>query len=229
VIRPGISPETLTKLNIRHVSAEEAKKLVGQNHPGIFIPYGILDQDEPFGRIRLDVPQDDRKYTQRFGSGVHPYLAGLHGMPPADDLVVVEGEFKAISLCEAGFPAVGISGFYGYAKDGQLCPEFVQCLRTRSPKRILFLGDNDTALNYQFSDAAIKLAKLVGPIPVSLPRIPISMPKGVDDCRESLGEKFSEWWMSIVAQSIALPAKLKADLLAVELLKMAAEDIRKLS
>jgi hypothetical protein len=31
------------------------------------------------------------------------------------DLFIIEGEFKSLSLNEAGFPAVGISGFYGFA------------------------------------------------------------------------------------------------------------------
>jgi len=228
VTRPGISQTTLAKLDIRHVTEGEAAELVGQRHAGVYIPYGLSIEDRPFGRIRLDAPQTDRKYTQRMGSGVVPYLAAVQGMPPSGDLVVVEGEFKAISLCEAGFAAIGISGFFGYGKDGRLCSHLEAHLRAHPPDRILFLGDNDTALNFQFSDAAMKLARLVDPIPVSLPRIPMSMPKGVDDCREALGNGFAAWWGSVVAQAVAVPVKLKPDMLAVELFKLAAADLKSL-
>ncbi len=228
ITRPGISQATLAKLGIRHVTGDEAVELVGQRHAGLYIPYGVSVEDRPFGRIRLDVPQADRKYTQRTGSGVVPYLAAVEGMPPSDDLVLVEGEFKAISLCEAGFAAVGISGFFGFGTDGRLCPQLEKHLRQNPPRRILFLGDNDTALNFQFSDAAMKLARLVDPIPVSLPRIPMSMPKGVDDCREALGNGFPAWWASLVAQAVAVPIKLKADMLAVELFKLAAAELKSL-
>ncbi len=102
VTRPGISPETLAALGIRHVDAEEAKTLVGQSFAGLYIPYGVHVEGKPFGRLRLDTPTSDRKYTQRVGSGVHPYFPALSGLDGQPDLVLVEGEFKAIALCEAG-------------------------------------------------------------------------------------------------------------------------------
>lgn len=226
IVRPGISPATLTKLGIRRVTEAEAVELVGQRYAGIYIPYGVSVEGQPFGRIRLDVPQSDRKYTQRMGSGVVPYLTAVKDVPLAGDLVVVEGEFKAISLCEAGVPAIGISGFFGFSRRGVLCPQLSRYLQENTPQRILFLGDNDTALNFQFSDAAMKLARLVGPIPVSLPRIPMAMPKGADDCREVLGNDFAGWWTDLVGQAVAVPIKLHADMLAVELFKLAVGELK---
>ena len=224
--RPGISEATLSALNIRHVTKEEAFDLLGQRFDGLYIPYGVYVDGKPFGRLRLDQPQDGRKYTQRINSGVHPYIPSLPGLETQDDLVIIEGEFKAIALCEAGFRAIGISGFYGFAHEGKLCVRLEKHLKEHSARRILFVGDNDTALNFQFSDAAMKLARLVDPVPVALPRIPLSMPKGADDCREKLGEEFAAWWAAAVAAAVPVPLKLKADLLAVELFKLAMPDLK---
>lgn len=221
-MRPGISRATLQRLGIRPVSPEEAKTLIGQSYAGLFIPYGIHVHGRPFGRLRLNQPLTDRKYTQAAGSGVHPYIPDFPELFGQVDLVIVEGEFKAMSLCEAGFRAVGISGFYGFMHEGSLCPRLVTHLKDHPCRRILFLGDTDTALNFQFADAAIKMAKLIAPLPLLLPRIPWSMPKGVDDCRERLGAAtFSGWWLDVAGRSIEVQPKLEGDLLSVELFKEA--------
>lgn len=226
ITRPGISPATLAKLDIRHIEAGEAFELLGQKFAGLYIPYGIHVEGKPFGRLRLDKPEADRKYTQRVGSGVHPYFPAA-GLEAQEDLVIVEGEFKAIALCEAGVRAIGISGFYGFQQEGEMCPRLVKHLKEHPPRRILFLGDNDTALNFQFADAAVKLAAMTGSVPVVLPRIPMAMPKGVDDCREQLGaEAFVPWWQGLVAAAIAVPPKLRADMLAAELFKAALPDLK---
>ena len=157
-MRPGISNETLTLAGVRLVTADEAKALCGLPQAGLWLPYrnldgsAVRDGDKDYGRLRLDQPRGDMKYYQTGGTTVHAYL------PPtvADvatvggDLCVVEGEFKSLSLTEAGFPAVGISGFYGFApKEGkEMVPELAAVLEARKPARILFCGDSDTALNW---------------------------------------------------------------------------------
>jgi len=225
--RPGVSTGTLAALDIRHVSENEALELVGQKFAGLYIPYGIHVDGRPFGRLRLDVPQADRKYTQRVDSGVHPYFPKFPELQTQPDLVIVEGEFKAIALCEAGFRAIGLGGFYGFMHKEKLCPRLVNHLKEHPAGRILFLGDTDTTFNFQFSDAAIKLLGLLGGVPVVLPRIPLAMPKGVDDCREHLGNgAFPPWWQSLVAAALPLPADLRADMLALELFKLAAPEIK---
>ena len=224
--RPGISQATLQRLGVRHVDEAEAVKLIGQRYAGLYIPYGIHVEGKPFGRLRLDTPADGRKYTQRAGTGVHPYIPAFPDLWTQGDLVIVEGEFKAIALCEAGFRAIGIAGFYGFMNEGRLCVRLEKHFKEHPAQRVLFLGDNDTALNYQFSDAAVKLVALAGSVPVLLPRIPLSMPKGADDCREALGEKFPAWWASLVASTVPVPPKLKPDMLAVELFKTAIPDLK---
>jgi len=111
-MRPGISNETLTLAGVRLVTADEAKALCGLPQAGLWLPYrnldgsAVRDGDKDYGRLRLDQPRGDMKYYQTGGTTVHAYL------PPtvADvatvggDLCVVEGEFKSLSLTEAGFP-----------------------------------------------------------------------------------------------------------------------------
>src|SRR5262245_52820362 len=122
LMRPGISAEMLARAGVRRVSAAEAQGLCGLERSGLWLPYRtlawepVLDGGKPYGRLRLGAPQGDKKYHQAFGTGVHAYVPpGLEGLLTGGDLVVVEGEFKAMSLTDAGFPAVGLSGFFGFA------------------------------------------------------------------------------------------------------------------
>ena len=227
VARPGISPEMLARAGVRRVSAAEALELCGLEQSGMWLPYwtaegtALSDGGKAYGRLRLDKPQGSRKYHQAFGTGVHAYLPpGLNEVAPGGDLTGVEGEFKAQSLTEAGFPAVGLSGFYGFAAKGgeALVPELAAVIARLRPARILFSGDSDTALNYAFSVAAVRLAKLVQPIPVYLPRIPLNGPgKGVDDCREVFAGNFPEWWRDRVSQALLVKPDMDPALLGVEL------------
>lgn len=217
ITRPGISFETLTAAGIRHVEADEAEQICGKPEPGLWIPFyhltgaPVIEKDKPYGRLRLNSPpHGGGKYHQEKGTNVHAYLPpGLNKFEQALDLVIVEGEFKALSLVEAGIPAIGISGFYGWKYEHkelgtQLVAELLLAIHELSPNRILFLGDSDTALNYQFSDAATKLAKHAGQ-PILLPRIALDGPgKGVDDCRDKLKDNFPEWWKNLVKSAVSV-------------------------
>lgn len=235
-LRPGISDETIARLNIRRVTASEAHELTGEAATGIYIPFeGVTCFGGPYGRLRFDKPRGDKKYHQRTGSKVHNYIRPELSFRDAD-LILVEGEFKAIALTEAGFPAVGTSGFYSWSKKivpvggvledndetdilkGQQDPrrrtaptvlhrEIRELIKAQKPKRLIYVGDPDTALNIGFSDAMSKMAELVD-IPVFITRIPYDAPhgKGVDDIRESLGqEAFAEWFRNTLAA--AYPVK----------------------
>ena len=80
VSRPGISAEMLARAEVRRVSAAEAQTLCGLAEPGLFLPYRsangepVLDGGKPYGRLRLDKPQDGKKYHQAVGSNVHAYV-----------------------------------------------------------------------------------------------------------------------------------------------------------
>lgn len=205
VCRPGISATTLAALGIRHVTADEAMKLVGLAAAGICIPFpGVTDNGAPYYRLRLDTPTDKMKYHQRKGSGVHNYIPVTVSLYNGTDLVGTEGEFKAIACGESGIHAFGTSGFYSWRisdeHHGKVSHaferDFGNTIQRLSPKRIVFVGDADTALNSQFSDAMVSMAKLTG-LPVILPRIPYDAPngKGLDDIRDKLGnDAFLLWF-----------------------------------
>src|SRR5206468_2834896 len=108
--------------------------------------------------------------------------------------------------------------FFGFAPKGgeELVPELAEALERLKPVRILFCGDSDTALNYQFSDASVRFAQLVQPIPLLLPRIPLNGPgKGADDCRQALNGTFAEWWRERVSDAVEVKPQMDAVALAI--------------
>ena len=226
-MRPGISNESLAAAGVAQVSAQEAGAQCGLADAALCIPYrtfdgaAVTDGGKPYGRLRLEKPGEGKKYHQAAGTGVHAYLPpGLNDAAVGSDLFVIEGEFKSLSLTEAGFAAVGLSGFFGFALKGgeEMVPELAEAIERLKPARILFCGDSDTALNYQFAQAAVRLAAMVAPLPVLLPRLPYDGPgKGADDCRQALGNVFCTWWLDVVANAIPCvsgvdPAELAAAL-----------------
>jgi len=227
VVRPGISQEMLAWAGVRRVSADEAKAMSGAEQSGLWLPYrtvkgaSICDGGKTYGRLRLDQPQGSKKYHQASRTNVHVYVPpGLDALQAGADLFCIEGEFKAMSLMEAGFAAIGVSGFYGFHEKGgkKLVPEFVEVMERLKPARIFFCGDSDTALNYQFSIAAVRLANMVSSVPVLLPRIPLNGPgKGADDCRQSLNGSFNDWWRERLGDAVLVKPDTDVANLAIEL------------
>lgn len=238
-MRPGISNEMLERAGVRHVSADEAKVLCGLAEAGLWLPYrnldssAILDGDKEYGRLRLDTPQEKKKYHQATGTSVHAYLPTMNMSDTnGNDLFIIEGEFKSLSLTEAGFSAVGISGFYGFGLKGgeELVSELAAVIKQRKPTRILFCGDSDTAMNHQFAMAAVRLANLVKPITLVLPRIPLnSAGKGVDDCRAVLNGQFPDWWQERIAKAIEVTADADWARLAFELFEAESDAIARIT
>lgn len=227
-LRPGIRDDTIALAKVRCVTALQSKALCRLEADGLWIPYHDCDgrpvsvDGKPFGRLRLAKPVDERKYHQAAGTTVHAYLPPhLAHAAPGGDLVLVEGEFKALSLMDAGIAAVGLPGLYAVLED-RILPELSAMLDRLRPERILFLGDSDTFANPFFSDAAVKLARAVTPIPVALPRIGLDAPgKGVDDCRQALGGLFPQWWLRIMADALPLPPKTSVPEIAARLVDAA--------
>jgi hypothetical protein len=233
--RPGISEHTLRAVGIRFSDYPE---------PGsIEIPYPTEDGDlSDFKRWRLPTTNSDRKYHQKPGSAVHVYY------PPGffrrngevsrfglglDATVLLEGEFKTLSALEAGIWAIGIPSFTVYQRDEngsrQLLRDLQVTINKEKPNAIYYLGDSDTATNFEFSRNAEFLASAVNPSKVLLPRIPINQPKGIDDCREALGLGFDVFFADLIRNAIPVPKKLKAPQIAVLLLEREAEAIKSLS
>lgn len=226
-------------MGIRRVAADEAFKLVGRDEPGLYIPYpDVEDLGKPYGRLRVDSPRaNERKYHQEAGTKPHIYCLPSPKLFNGD-LLIVEGEFKAICLNEAGFPAIGISGFYSWGKKDKDNPEvihmdptFVALLEKLKPRRIVFIGDPDTATNFQFTDAVAKLIKSVS-LPVALFRIEYDEKdgKGVDDIREKLGpDAFNAWFLERLRTAEEFPVGTHRSVIRQRLLEREESIIAKLT
>jgi hypothetical protein len=110
IVRPGISPDTLTRAGV---------KLSDSPEPGsIEIPYfDVVGQPIEFSRWRLrTIRPNGQKYHQMQNSGVHVYFppGGINKSP---QLVIVEGEFKALPIFELGMPVIGLCGLCAYKRD----------------------------------------------------------------------------------------------------------------
>ena len=210
--RPGISKGFLKAAGIKQVDSAEALSQAGIREAGILIPYkthqgrDAVDAGEPFSVLRLNAEKGDKKYSQRKGTTTHIYIPPDLDVKNADSLVIVEGEFKALSLWEQGIPAVGIKGFYGALapkNTNKLHPELIGVLKNAEKLKIIeFLGDTDTAINMGFAHAAVLLAKAMvktefSSLELTLPRLPYDGEKGVDDCFEVWGAEGNEKWNAL--------------------------------
>jgi len=243
ITRPGISPEYLEANQIRHVSTKEANALCGCPAAGIALPYfsvgeasdrpPVTDPDDtPFARLRKDVVQPGfGKYHQRAGTGIHAYLpASWQTNNPRNGLIVVEGEFKALSLTDSNWsythPAVGISGFFGFhqkreveGSDLKPAAELQLAIETIRPVRLYFLGDADTTLNHSFSVAACRFQALFPDREIILPRMSLNGEKGVDDLRANSGNQFENTFAPLLEAGIEIQAGTDPDVLAFQLVE----------
>ena len=219
--RAGVSP----------ITAETAAVLTDRPFAGLWIPYSnldgtpVLDAGMDYGRIRLFEPAGKQKYHQRAGSQVHAYLPpGLLEFPIDSPLFVIEGDFKALSLREAGYLAAGLGGFYGFAREKStvLAPELAAVLSHFKPTVVHFCGDTDATSNYQFYDAASKLNALLQKLPqppkhLFLTCAPVnSHDKGFDDIREALKDGFKEWFTALLTSGSPLVGGVSAVATLVE-------------
>jgi hypothetical protein len=225
-LRPGVSPEFLRRLGVVPVDQESASQLLGfaASGGGLWIPYPGLNSasmvvnGRKFGRLRLDKPTSDAKYLSPKESGARVYVP--HGPRFGSTLVIVEGEFKAMALCEAGVRAVGIGGISSAMSNGTLIGDLAALLRRHHPDCVYFLGDNDTALNFEFSREAVKLHSLLSKTcKLMLPRIPLNEGKGIDDVRELERKDFPLFWEKIASKAVEGSDKLDPSSLALRLLE----------
>ena len=186
-----------------------------------------------FARTRWDRPASEgAKYTQAAGTPALAYFpVGLAELLRQQHYVIVtEGEFKALSLVEAGYPAVGIGGIYNFTREKRLLPELVALFDWMETdgcgcETIHFLGDADTAINGLFSDAVVKfrnaLASANVRAEVRLPRMSLAEMehrKGIDDARQDLdAEAFRPYCDQLLADALPLSGDMEVDELAAVL------------
>ncbi len=239
--RPGVSEDFLKQHDIRRVDRKEAYELTGEPSPGIFIPYTndtghpIIDGNKQYGRLRLDRPKGSKKYHQKSKTGVHPYFPiPTTKLESADYIILVEGEFKALCLAENGFPAIGLPGFWGFqqrtGEDRYLDQSIGRVIDHLDVRRVYYMGDSDTVLNYAFFQAASRLDQLIGgKHEVLMIQLPIDGDgKGIDDRSENLDVKVhvenlmrgatqitrdteAMAWAAIEAAEVAIERQVKTD------------------
>ncbi len=193
----------------------------------------VPTQDPPgkqYCRIRLpEKLAGDHKYTQ--GRGSHPHIYTPHGVEdllgdnnPFRDidgvqrLLVQEGEMKALSVVEAGFPSVGLGGITSFTDGmGALHPELQTTLWYFGIEEVVFIGDTDAAINPQFAKAACTMSRQIGEAGLHCDLKVVTMPfsghpvcKGIDDWRKQLGDdgKFREELLKLIATAIQVEGAL---------------------
>ena len=131
---------------------------------------------------------------------------------------------------EAGIRAVAIGGISSAMSQGKFIPALEKLLSKWPPEIIYFVGDADTALIFGFSLEAVKLTKVLpNNCSLRLPRIPSGLPNGIDDCRESLGNEFPDFWKKITQTAIEVDRRLPASTLAAKLATRELPAIAKLA
>ncbi len=243
VTRPGISSEMLARAGIVHVDGAGAHDLIGMVASGSLILYNQLEgcplivNGQPYHRIRIErAVTNGPKYLAPANSGSQLYIPpGFRELlQRGGTLTITEGEFKALALVEAGFPAVAVSGISCSCPnnaDGQptLLPALVALIAEFAIARVEFAGDNDTALIPAFSHEMVKLKRCLGEVELVLPRIPIdAQGKGPDDLRQALGVGFPAEWERIRAGAEPVEACTTAAELAIRLLDREIEAAKRL-
>lgn len=150
------TPATYTKERTRQKSKSLAATIRPKTTPD---PEDLIKAD--FYRIRYTEEiskQKGHKYGQPYQSGQMPWLPPTiiekyRAKTPIERLIIVEGEFKAAALSNAGIDAVAISGIHAYGdaetKDKEtqkttlLHPVLVELLHTCQVQNVLLIFDAD--------------------------------------------------------------------------------------
>ena len=178
--RPVVSTEFLERNGVCRVDADEAHRRIGYRAAGTLIPYRhffapgpVVVNGKEFCRLRLDQTSSKGvKYLAPKYCGAQLYIPSSPPFSSAD-LVVCEGEFKSLSLCESGVRAVAIGGINSGVPHGELLPSLAKLVKKMPFKRIFFLGDGDTAFRFAFVLEAIKLARVLERLRPSAQLLPL--------------------------------------------------------
>ena len=175
--RSGISPEQALAAGIYSASEREIQLLLGRIDPvgsGLVIPYfdlageplrvSIRKKSAEYVRVRLDAPwraedgdNKPAKYMAPTGAGQHPYVLPSVSKGLRDgglrEIIVTEGEKKALAATTQGFPAIGLSGNWGWkSKDKlDLLPLLADALPPGTTVNLIW--DSDAALNMSFASS----------------------------------------------------------------------------
>lgn len=189
----GIDLESACHAGIFSADSELAKTLIGRPDPCLvfsyFEPYGRklytwknpqTGEDEPFYRARLDVPDGKQRFASPPKSRVFPYFPRVKGFSwldtptmghqiPSDlkgkDLLVTEGEAKALCGTINGFPTLGLGGVWGWKRkhadgdnDDRLLAELYD-FDWNEARQIILVFDSDVSHNPLVTQAGQRFGK----------------------------------------------------------------------
>jgi hypothetical protein len=229
----GIRPETLIANGIQPHKQ-------GGASDGFILPYWHIDeqgdriptQDPPgkqYCRVRRgETMASDQKYTQARGTQPHIYtpfgLEDLMQENPFRDrdgvqrLLIQEGEMKALSVVEAGFPSVGLGGITSFTDGhGALHPELRTAIWGSGIEEVVFIGDTDAAINARFAQAACTMAWQIRQAGLNCKLRAVTLPfsghpacKGIDDWRRHLlnDSMFEQELMDLIGTAVEVEGAL---------------------
>lgn len=153
----GLKDETIMAAGIKTVEFHQLHQLGFGPECGraIAFPY----PGTSYIRLRLDHPRGDAKYIGPTGVTNRIYVPSLVASLPDDQaLFITEGEKKALVATQNGFPAIGLSGVWGFSMKKSpegVIPDFDQIKWRRREVTVVF--DSDLAENPHVLKAALVL------------------------------------------------------------------------
>src|SRR5262249_1566019 len=112
----GLTSETATRARLHSGSPNEVREILGYGTGGggLVIPY-----DETYSRVRIDNPgPDGKRYRSPKDTPNRLYVPPIVPTDMLTDstvpLHVTEGEFKALSATQYGFPTVALPGVWSW-------------------------------------------------------------------------------------------------------------------
>ncbi len=174
----GLRDETIVRADLFSVPPGDLNRLCGREipdgHSGLGFPYERAAR--PFTRVKLFPPLragdgGTIKYLQPAQSGVRAYLRGLDLCGDREAILadatvslrITEGEKKALALCQAKLPAIGLGGIWNFRAKGLPPDQLIADLEAVEwARRIVYLvPDSDAFENEHVLEAVFRLARLL--------------------------------------------------------------------
>lgn len=214
----GIDEETIEKVGIRHIGRTESALLTGHEISGLLIPYYSPEGQVWTQRLR-PLPEDWESneklkdyYLKKNGklpkflsakeSKNKPYLPNIFNWngiinKPSKDILITEGEIKALNPCKHGIATIALSGVHNFVvrnedDQSELLPELDQINWRGRSVGVCF--DSDIISNLAVQHAALKLCnelaqRKANPYIVVLPCELDGDKNGIDDFIQRHGVK----------------------------------------
>lgn len=171
----GLTDETIRRAGIysnadpkRIAAMLNINRVAKDTGPCIVFPYLNLDGRHDYYRLRPDIPRQNgkkvRKYEapRKLGNRVYiPPGVLEHFDKPETELLITEGEKKALAATQAGFHCLGLAGVWCFSKrkSTKLLAELDAVNWQGRVVRIVF--DDDVTTNPDVKEAEMRLAALL--------------------------------------------------------------------